>query len=406
MVLQDIPLSQINRKIEKFIVGELFYGQTPPEKTDKRYYPQWPQLANNRKIIHLFYTLTKDDIAHLNGQFTEMREKGDRVIFEIDTPPDRRQITSYVKKKDRDIVIETVSGNTTEKREHLSDERDICMREQKGDTISEEKIISITSDENEKISDRNVISSTSSSQEPMKCEENKLMKHQVNISNTEKETSSRAVSTSTSSLDGKNGDVQCTGNTEQSALTISSKETIGSNEHNYCERNHVKETTDAAGTASTEDDKNKGNLAATTSNIEKGEIGIHKDSVNKPKGWNLHIQKLYLFHQTTKQRYLLNRYGEVVIIIEIKPKPCGFRAIAVSLFLICVRTNVDCQVVGTVLCNKYNDHAKVLKDALIEFKEINELWKPKYLMIEPSETMVSVVHDLFPGIYSIIAGLL
>ena len=54
-------------------------------------------------------------------------------------------------------------------------------------------------------------------------------------------------------------------------------------------------------------------------------------------------------------------------------------------------------MVGTILCNKYNDHAKVLKEALTEFKEINEFWKPKYLVIDPSEAMESVVKEIFPG---------
>ena len=109
---------------------------------------------------------------------------------------------------------------------------------------------------------------------------------------------------------------------------------------------------------------------------------------------------MYLFHQSKSQQYLLNKYGSFVFLTEVKPKQQdGIWAIAVSLFLICVRTNVDCQVVGTILTNKYNDHTKVLKEALTEFKEINNLWKPKYFMIDPSGAMANVVEELFPGIY-------
>ena len=111
---------------------------------------------------------------------------------------------------------------------------------------------------------------------------------------------------------------------------------------------------------------------------------------------DLKIQKIYLLYQSKAQQYLLNKYGMFVHLTEVKPQK-GQRPFGISFFLICVRTNVDYQVVGTILCNKYNDHAKVLKEALTEFKEINEFWKPKYLVIDPSEAMESVVKEIFPG---------
>ena len=127
--------------------------------------------------------------------------------------------------------------------------------------------------------------------------------------------------------------------------------------------------------------------AEVTFKIDKAELestGLHDSK----------IQKIYLFYQSKSHQYLLNRYGIFAYITQVKPQKLGYR---VSLFLICVRTNVDCQVVGTILCNKYTDHTKVLKEALTEFKEINEFWKPRYLMIDPSEAMVSAVEELFPS---------
>ena len=111
---------------------------------------------------------------------------------------------------------------------------------------------------------------------------------------------------------------------------------------------------------------------------------------------DLKIQKIYLFHQSKSQQYLLKKYGIFVHLTEVKSQK-GQRPFGISLFLICVRTNVDYQVVGTILCNKYNNHTKVLKEALTEFKKINKFWKPKYLMIDPSEAMISVVEELFSG---------
>ena len=118
----------------------------------------------------------------------------------------------------------------------------------------------------------------------------------------------------------------------------------------------------------------------------------------KPSIWETPVQKFLLFHQSQSQQYLLNRYGSIIYLTEIKPKIVGYKANGVALFLICLRTNVDYQVVGTILCNKYNDHANVLKEALAEFNEINEFWRPKYLMIDPSDAMVHAVKEVFPGI--------
>uniref|UniRef100_A0A7M5X5H9 Uncharacterized protein n=1 Tax=Clytia hemisphaerica TaxID=252671 RepID=A0A7M5X5H9_9CNID len=125
----------------------------------------------------------------------------------------------------------------------------------------------------------------------------------------------------------------------------------------------------------------------------------HKRPPLKPPIWDSPIQRFLLFHQSQSQQYLLNRYGSFVYITEVQPKSIGYKAAnGVATFLIYVRTNVDCQVVGTILCNKYNDHAQVLKEALTEFKEINEFWRPKYLMIDPSDAMVNSVGEVFPGV--------
>uniref|UniRef100_A0A7M5UR56 SWIM-type domain-containing protein n=1 Tax=Clytia hemisphaerica TaxID=252671 RepID=A0A7M5UR56_9CNID len=417
MVLQDFTTTQIN---QQFIVGELFYGQTLPEKTDKRYYPGAHQVGNNRKIIHLFYTMTKDDIANLNGQFTVMRENGDKVIFEIDTPPDRSKITSYVRMKDR-----VAAGNVNKELEHFSN------KQEQGTTISAElKHTSNTSGRNEQVHKRdgqcpkvvqcvnsevqktelNILNTSEAKEEKfdrantctpesLQSEDSELPDAQMSISN-DSDAKEFATSTLTSSQKVRNRPTPCNDNNKQSDLNTSKEIFVGLDEKNSARitnRNSagmVESTTQGHG-----NEKKERNVITSQSSFQQGEIQTHKDSTaNKPKKDSLRIQKFYLFHQTVKQQYLLNRYGEIVFILEIKPKQCGFRAIAVSLFIICVQTNVDYQVVGTILCNKYNDHVKVLTEALTEFKEINSSWKPKYLIIHPSETMVSVVHHLFAGV--------
>lgn len=110
------------------------------------------------------------------------------------------------------------------------------------------------------------------------------------------------------------------------------------------------------------------------------------------------VQKFEFFHQTLFQQVVLLKYGQVLFISEIVPNNCTGRALSVSMYLLLVRTNVDYQVVGTVLMNKYNNHCEVLRCILLRFKEINKLWNPRLLMIDPKDDLISIATELFPGL--------
>ena len=113
---------------------------------------------------------------------------------------------------------------------------------------------------------------------------------------------------------------------------------------------------------------------------------------------NAQNQSLYLFHQSEMQQYLLHRYGSLLFIKEIKQRRESCKSNNFTLFLICARTNLDCQVVGTILANQFFGHAKALKQGLIELQQNNKMWKPKYLMIDPLEHCISVVEEVFQGL--------
>ena len=121
-------------------------------------------------------------------------------------------------------------------------------------------------------------------------------------------------------------------------------------------------------------------------------------SVDNDSEEDQNYQNIFLLHQTRNQQFLLNKYGSLIFFAEINLRSRA--KIAISLFLICVRTNVDYQVVATVLCNKCNDQSKALKvkEAIMNFKRINTLWKPKYIVIDPSDSLVTAVTAAFSGI--------
>ena len=109
-------------------------------------------------------------------------------------------------------------------------------------------------------------------------------------------------------------------------------------------------------------------------------------------------QKFLFLYQTLYQQILLRRYGSILFITEIIPR--GSRGpLAVSMYLLAVRTNVDYQVVGTILINEYNDNTKSLKCCLSRFNNWNISWKPKYLMIDSNDALVSTVKGLFQSSY-------
>ena len=89
------------------------------------------------------------------------------------------------------------------------------------------------------------------------------------------------------------------------------------------------------------------------------------------------------------------RYGSTVYITQIKMPDRSSRIAAMSMYLLAVRTNVDYQVVGTILLSKYSD--KPLREILALYKETNEGWIPRYFMIDMSEDLLFTVTDLFPG---------
>ena len=110
---------------------------------------------------------------------------------------------------------------------------------------------------------------------------------------------------------------------------------------------------------------------------------------------------LLFFYQSPVQQILLNRYGSTVYIAEIvQPSELGSRVAVVAIYLMVVRTNVDYQVVGTIVVNKYSKEN--VKKALVKCKEVNDSWSPKYFMVDKDdEHLLLPITELFPGLFNL-----
>jgi len=138
-------------------------------------------------------------------------------------------------------------------------------------------------------------------------------------------------------------------------------------------------------------------------------VEVEEDFINNSKKKRLNqidaVSQFVLVHQSTTQQHLLHRYGQFAYLVEVIPNANVKWALFFRMFLLVVRTNVDHQTVGTFLFNKYHsseedesDEDSGLQQALSQFKEMNSFWKPKYLLVDATDELSSVVSELFPGL--------
>ena len=146
------------------------------------------------------------------------------------------------------------------------------------------------------------------------------------------------------------------------------------------------------------------NLSKITETQSEDEVDDHDETSNNTKDTNKKsrnkripkLQKLIFFYQSPNQQNLLMRYGSTVYLTEVQPSEPGSRAYTVSMYLLAVRTNVDHQVVGTILVEKYSKGDGV-KEALLKCKEVNSSWTPKYFMVDKVESLSNAIVENFPG---------
>ena len=97
----------------------------------------------------------------------------------------------------------------------------------------------------------------------------------------------------------------------------------------------------------------------------------------------------------TKERIcflrLLQRYSSELLFLVATYKTTKY---AIPLFFVCVRTNVDYQVVAEFM-TQYEDQQSI-SEALSILKSWNSLWKPKYFMVDFSTVEIGAIEEQFP----------
>jgi len=68
---------------------------------------------------------------------------------------------------------------------------------------------------------------------------------------------------------------------------------------------------------------------------------------------------------------------------------------AVPLFFLVVKTNVDYQVVASIITE--DERRSSITEALKNLKAKNTHWKPKYFMTDFDDEEISSIESVFPG---------
>ena len=103
-----------------------------------------------------------------------------------------------------------------------------------------------------------------------------------------------------------------------------------------------------------------------------------------------HHQELLFVHQSEQQRHLISRYGNICL-LDATYKTTKY---ALPLFFVCVKTNVDYQVVGTFVCE--NETTDSIMEGLAVLSKWNPNWKPPFFMTDFDEKEINAVEKVFP----------
>jgi len=99
-----------------------------------------------------------------------------------------------------------------------------------------------------------------------------------------------------------------------------------------------------------------------------------------------------LFLQMAWQRRLLLRYSQDKCLLDATYKTSKY---ALSLFFICVKTNVGYQLVATFIVQ--NESEADISEALALLRVWNPSWKPRFFMTDKCEAEINAVENFFEG---------
>ena len=101
-------------------------------------------------------------------------------------------------------------------------------------------------------------------------------------------------------------------------------------------------------------------------------------------------QQLLFVHQSEQHRRLLGRYGNICL-LDATYKTTKY---ALPLFFVCVKTNVDYQIVGSFVCE--NEATDSIQEAIQILSDWNREWKPSFFMTDFDEKEINALERVFP----------
>ena len=133
---------------------------------------------------------------------------------------------------------------------------------------------------------------------------------------------------------------------------------------------------------------------ADTKTESKGFKGNTADSENDIFGSDEHYQQtLLLVHQENWQQQILEKYGNIIAMIDATYKTTRYD---LALFFVCVRTNVGYMVIAEFIVQA--ETSELISEALNVLKSWNPGWHPKYFMSDYSEAEHDALEKSFPGV--------
>lgn len=130
----------------------------------------------------------------------------------------------------------------------------------------------------------------------------------------------------------------------------------------------------------------------TSSDDEAGNVN-DKETTKLQKKKEKMIQTFLLTFQTSKQQRLMRKFCQVAYILEVQQKPIR-RCISYRLYLIMAQTNLDFQVIGSIVSSKPRTDGLI--EGLKMLKDWNPCWNPKYFLVDCSQVIYDAVSTVFP----------
>ena len=103
-------------------------------------------------------------------------------------------------------------------------------------------------------------------------------------------------------------------------------------------------------------------------------------------------QRLLFVHQSFNQKWILERYGNEICLLDATYKTTKY---SIPLFFLAVKTNVDYQIAGSYAVQ--DETTDAISKAVEILKSWNNKWKPLAFMVDNCDEEINAIQEHFPG---------